>query len=206
MTAGQNVPMYVQAQNLGAVLQKGGKLPLGDANIEILLNEAHGIGAIVDRSSITFGDISINWDDASKLMYEGDSNLQRVYMPAKQDGSGKLRPDFELQQTIDTLNQKLDGMTPGQIKSAIADIPGVTYNEQTGTVEAKNMHVFLTFSAVASDDTLGNNLKKSQYLHKLNNDEDRQKKSRYNEAIAIRSSADGKDKRDKTNNPRTTWW
>ena len=206
MTAGQNVPMYVQAQNLGAVLQKDGKLPLGDANIEILLNEAHGIGAIVDRSSITFGDISISWDDASKLMYEGDSNLQRVYMPAKQDSSGKLRPDFELQQTIDTLNQKLDGMTPGQIKSAIADIPGVTYNEQTGTVEAKNMHVFLTFSAVASDDTLGNNLKKSQYLHKLDNDEDRQKKSRYNEAIAIRSSADGKDKRDKTNNPRTTWW
>lgn len=68
------------------------------------------------------------------------------------------------------------------------------------------MHVFLTFSAVASDDTLGNNLKKSQYLHELDNAEDRQKKSRYNDAIAIRSSVDGKDKRDKTNNPRTTWW
>ena len=206
MTAGQNVPMYVQAQNLGSVLQKDGKSPLGDANLEILLNEAHGIGAIVDRSSITFGDIAISWDDASKLMYEGDSNLQRVYMPAKPDGSGRLRPDFELQQTIDTVNKQIEGMTPGQIKSAIADIPGVVYNEQTGTVEAKNMHVFLTFSAVASDDTLGNNLKKSQYLHELDNSEDRQKKSRYNDAIAIRSSVDGKDKRDKTNNPRTTWW
>ena len=206
MTSGQNVPMYVKAQNLGAVLQKDGKLPLGDANVEIVLNEAHGLGAIVDRSSITFGDVAISWDDASKLMYEGDSNLQRVYMPAKQDGSGRLRPDFELQQTIDTINQKISGMTSGQIKSAIADIPGVTYNEQTGTVEAKNMHVFLTFSAVASDDTLGNNLKKSQYLHELSNSEDRQKKSRYNDAISIRSSTDGKDKRDKTNNPRTTWW
>ena len=206
MTAGQNVPMYVQAQNLGSVLQKDGKSPLGDANLEILLNEAHGIGAIVDRSSITFGDISISWDDASKLMYEGDSNLQRVYMPAKPDGSGRLRPDFELQQTIDIVNKQIEGMTPGQIKSAIADIPGVVYNEQTGTVEDKNMHVFLTFSAVASDDTLGNNLKKSQYLHELDNAEDRQKKSRYNDAIAIRSSVDGKDKRDKTNNPRTTWW
>lgn len=206
MTAGQNVPMYVQAQNLGAVLQKDGKSPLGDANLEILLNEAHGIGAIVDRSSITFGDIAISWDDASKLMYEGDTNLQRVYMPAKPDGSGKLRPDFELQQTIDTLNQKLDGMTPGQIKSAIADIPGVVYNEQTGIVEAKNMHVFLTFGAVASDDTLGNNLKQSQYLHELSNSEDRQKKSRYNDAVAVKSSTNGGSKRDKTNNPRTTWW
>jgi hypothetical protein len=60
MTSGQNVPMYVQAQNLGAVLQKDGKSPLGDSNVEILLNEAHGIGAIVDRSSITFGDIAIS--------------------------------------------------------------------------------------------------------------------------------------------------
>jgi hypothetical protein len=137
-------------------------------------------------------------------MYEGDSNLQRVYMPAKPDGSGRLRPDFELQQTIDNVNKQIEGMTPGQIKSAISDIPGVVYNEQTGTVEAKNMHVFLTFSAVASDDTLGNNLKKSQYLHELSNAEDRQKKSRYNDAISIRSSVDGKDKRDKTNNPRTT--
>jgi hypothetical protein len=138
-------------------------------------------------------------------MYEGDSNLQRVYMPVKQDSSGRLRPDFELQQKIDMVNKQIDGMTPGQIKSAISDIPGVVYNEQTGTVEAKNMHVFLTFNAVASDDTLGNNLKKSQYLHQLDNSEDRQKKSRYNDAISIRSSADGKDKRDKTNNSRTTW-
>jgi len=60
MTSSSNVPMYVSAQNMGAVLQKDGKLPLGDANVETVLNEAHGIGAIVDRSSITFGDISIS--------------------------------------------------------------------------------------------------------------------------------------------------
>ena len=204
MSSEQNVPMYVQAQNLGAVLQKDGKSPLGDANLEIVLNEGHGIGAIVDRSSITFGDIPISWDEASKLMYEGDSNMQRVYMPVKKDSSGRIRPDFELQQTLDVINKQIEGMTPGQIKSAISDIPGAVYNEQTGMVEAKNMHVFLTFSAVASDDTLGNNLKKSQYLHQLNNQEDRMKKDRYNTAVAIRSSVDGK--RDKTNNPRTTWW
>ena len=206
MTNQQNTPMYVQVQNLGSVLQKDGKLPLGDANVELLLNEAHGIGPIVDRSSITFGDISISWDDASKLMYEGDGNLYRVHMPVKQDSSGRLRPDFELQQTIDTINDQIEGMTPGQIKSAISDIRGVKYNEQTGLVEATNTHAFLTFSAVASDDTLGNNLKKSQYLHELSNEEDRKKKSRYNDAISIRSSIDGGSKNNKSNNPRTTWF
>ena len=206
MTSGSNTPMYISAQNLGAVLQKDGKLPLGDANVETVLNEAHGIGAIIDRSSITFGDVAIGWDDTSKLMYEGDSNIYRAYLPAKKDSSGRIRPDFELQGKLDTINKQLEGMTPGQIKSAIADIPGVKYNEQTGMVEAENMHVFLTFSAIASDDTLGNNLKSSKYLHELSDQEDRQKKNKYNEAIKYRSSTTGKNGKVETGNSRTDWW
>lgn len=206
MSSNQNVPMYVSAQNLGAVLQKDGKLPMGDANVETVLNEAHGIGAVVDRRSITFGDIAISWDDASKLMYEGDGNMYRVYMPAKKDSSGVIRPDFELQQKLDTINKQLEGMTPGQIKSAIADIPGVKYNENTGLVEAKNIETFITFGAIASDDTMGSGLKNSHYLHRLTNQEDSQKKDKYNEAIKYRASATGKNGRVETGNARTDWW
>ena len=206
MSSNQNVPMYVSAQNLGAVLQKDGKLPMGDANVETVLNEAHGIGAVVDRRSITFGDIAISWDDASKLMYEGDGNMYRVYMPAKKDSSGVIRPDFELQQKLDTINKQLKGMTPGQIKSAIADIPGVKYNENTGMVEAKNMGTFLTFGAITSDDTMGAGLKNSHYLHRLTDQEDRQKKNKYNEAIKYRTSTTGKNGRSETGNSRTDWW
>ena len=206
MSSNQNVPMYVSAQNLGAVLQKDGKLPMGDANVETVLNEAHGIGAVVDRRSITFGDVAISWDDASKLMYEGDGNMYRVYMPAKKDSNGIMRPDFELQQKIDIINGQLEGMTPGQIKSAIADIPGVVYNENTGMVEAKNTEVFLTFGAIASDDTMGSGLKSSHYLHQLTDQEDRQKKDKYNEAIKYRHSATGKNGRAETGNSRTNWW
>lgn len=56
----QNTAMVVQAQDLGPVLQKDGKSPLGDANVEVLLNEAYGIGAIVNRDAVTFGDVPIN--------------------------------------------------------------------------------------------------------------------------------------------------
>lgn len=206
MSSNQNVPMYVSAQNLGAIMQKDGKLPIGDANVETVLNEAHGIGAVVDRRSITFGDVAISWDDASKLMYEGDENMYRVYMPAKKDANGIVRPDFELQQKIDTINNQLEGMTAGQIKSAIADIPGVVYNENTGMVEAKNTEVFLTFSAIASDDTMGSGLKSSHYLHPLTDQEDRQKKDKYNEAIKYRQSVAGKNGRAETGNSRTDWW
>ena len=136
-------------------------------------------------------------------MYEGDGNMYRVYMPAKKDSNGIMRPDFELQQKIDTINGQLEGMTPGQIKSAIADIPGVVYNENTGMVEAKNTEVFLTFGAIASDDTMGAGLKSSHYLHQLTDQEDRQKKDKYNEAIKYRHSATGKNGRAETGNSRT---
>ena len=204
VNAGQNTPMYVSAQNLGPVLKKDEKSLMGDVNLEVLLNEAYGIGAQVDRSSITFGDVPITWDDASKLMYEGDSNFYRVHLPATKDSAGRIRPDFELQKTIDSINKELQGMTPGQIKSAIADIPGVKFNEKTGLVEAKNTHVFYTFSAIASDDTLGN-LNGSQYVHQLSNQEDRQKKNKYNEAVKYRSSVRGKNA-EETGNSRTDWW
>ncbi len=70
-------------------------------------------------------------------------------------------------------------------------------------VEAKNMQAFLTFSAVASDDTLGNNLKSSNYLHRLSDQEDRQKKDKYNEIIKFRTSVTGKNGKSETGNPRT---
>lgn len=51
--------MYVTAQNLGPVLSKDEKTLFGDANLEEVLNDAYGIGGIVDRSAITFGEMSI---------------------------------------------------------------------------------------------------------------------------------------------------
>ena len=51
--------MYVSAQNLGPVLNKDEKTLFGDANLEEVLNEAYGVGGIVDRSSITFGEIPV---------------------------------------------------------------------------------------------------------------------------------------------------
>lgn len=208
LSSDKSTPMYVSAQNLGPVLSKDEKTLFGDANLEEVLNDAYGIGGIVDRSAITFGEMPISWDDASKLMFEGGTNMYRALVPVKRDSTGKLRPNFELQEKINEMNENglFKNMSAESIRNVVADIPGVRYNEQTGLIEATDVAPFLILQATASTDTLSSDLKSTKYLHDLSNEEDRKKKSKYNEITGTRPSYGGSEKRQGTGNPKTTWW
>ena len=198
--------MYVSAQNLGPVLSKDEKTLFGDANLEEVLNDAYGIGGIVDRSAITFGEMPITWDDASKLMFEGSTNMYRTLVPVKRDSTGKLRPNFELQEKINEMNESgvFENMSSESIRNAVADIPGVRYNEQTGLIEAAEVAPFLVLQATASTDTLSGDLKNMKYLHDLSDEEDRKKKRKYNDITGTRPSRGGEEKRQSTGNPKTS--
>ena len=208
LSSDKSTPMYVSAQNLGPVLSKDEKTLFGDANLEEVLNDAYGIGGIVDRSAITFGEMPITWDDASKLMFEGGTNMYRALVPVKRDSTGKLRPNFELQEKINEMNENslFKNMSAESIRNVVADIPGVRYNEQTGLIEATEVAPFLVLQATASTDTLSGDLKSMKYLHDLSNEEDRKKKSKYNDITGTRPSYGGGEKRQSTGNPKTTWW
>lgn len=208
LSSDKSTPMYVSAQNLGPVLSKDEKTLFGDANLEEVLNDAYGIGGVVDRSAITFGEMPIAWDDASKLMFEGGTNMYRALIPVKRDSTGRLRPNFELQEKINEMNENglFKNMSVESIRNVVADIPGVRYNEQTGLIEATDVAPFLVLQATASTDTLSGDLKSTKYLHDLSNEENRKKKSKYNELTGTRPSYGGGEKRQSTGNPKTTWW
>lgn len=206
LSSDKSTPMYISAQNLGPVLNKDEKTLFGDANLEDVLNNAYGLGGIVDRSAITFGELPISWDDASKLMFESGTNMYRALVPAKRDSVGRLRPDFELQEKINHLNSTMENMSPDSIKQAIADIKNVRYNEQTGMIEATNVAPFIILQASASTDTLSKDLKNTKYLHDLTNQEDKRKKTKYNTIISSTSGYGDSTKRQSTDNPRTSWW
>ena len=208
LSSDKATPMYVSAQNLGPVLSKDEKTLFGDANLEEVLNDAYGIGGVVDRSAITFGEMPITWDDASKLMFEGSTNMYRALVPVKRDSTGKLRPNFELQEKINEMNESgvFENMSSESIRNTVADIPGVRYNEQTGLIEAAEVAPFLVLQATASTDTLSGDLKNMKYLHDLSDEEDRKKKSKYNDVTGTRPSRGGEEKRQSTGNPKTSWW
>jgi hypothetical protein len=53
----------------------------------------------------------ITWDDASKLMFEGGTNMYRALIPVKRDSTGRLRPNFELQEKINEMNETVFSKT-----------------------------------------------------------------------------------------------
>jgi len=132
--------------------------------------------------------------------------MHRVLMPVKKDATGKIRPNFELQEKINEMNESnlFKNMSSESIRNSVADIPGIKYNEQTGLIEAVDVAPFLVLQATASTDTLSKDLKNTKYLHNLSKDEDRKKKNKYNTIIGSRPQYGGGEKRQDTGNPKTT--
>lgn len=70
--------LYVFAQDAGPILDKAGKNRFESANLSEVIKNARGIGAIIDPSSITFGDHLVDNTQWSKIVYDNSSNMQRV--------------------------------------------------------------------------------------------------------------------------------
>lgn len=211
MTSNSGVPMYALTQNMGPIQTSDGSKAFGNANVEDVLTNSAGLPLMgLDKNAITFGDIPVDWIDVSKLVYDSSSELNRVWLPYINDG-GKIRPNFALIKRIDELNElyingdKKTIMNPGQINSIIGR-EGLYYDEKTGKIVAKDTMPFISFGAIASNDTFGKELSDASWLHACTDKEDSKWKDLYNDLTEYRSFyADAKDK-EKTGRPKTTWW
>lgn len=209
MTSKSNTPIYALVQNMGPVQSSDGKTAFGNANVEDVLTNSGGLPLMgLDKSAITFGDMPIDWIDAVKLVYDSSSELQRVWLPYIND-NGKIRPNFKLIKEIDTLNKaytsKKNSMTDAQLEETASKY-GLVYDKETRMFVASDTMPFISFGAVASNDTLSNELENSDWLHACTDSEDRRWKDLYNDLTEFRSFyADAKEK-EKTGRPKTTWW
>ena len=181
MTSKSGVPMYAFTQDLGPVLNADGKSAKGNANLEDVLTNGYGL-TTVDKRSITFGDQLIDWADANKIVYDASTNLKRVYLPATKV-NGRITPDFEMYNKISELNESVkdQGLNDDQIAKLVeSTYPNLTYNRNTGLIEAKNTQLFFTFGAIASTDTYGKDIKNSDWRIEQSDEVDRSWQNIYN--------------------------
>ena len=202
MTSKSGVPMYIYSQNAGPIRTNDNKKNFGNANLQDVLVNGYGMSD-VDQRSITFGDIPIDWSDASKIVYDGSTNIKRVYMPFIND-NGKIRPNLKLYQEISDLNENIlnQGWNEGQIKTFVASRPDLSYDNTTKTIVAKNSQLFLTFGGIASDDTFGNNLNDSNWLIPQSSEIDQNWKDEYN----FLTGFENKEKNSRELNRKKTDW
>lgn len=202
MTSKSGVPMYAYVQNLGGILNEDGKSAMGDANLEDIFTNGYCLSTDVDKKSITFGDSLLDWSDASKIVYDSSTNLQRVYLPARVV-NGRITPDFEMYKTISQLNAKLEEYSAGDIKDFLKNnYPDLEYDEKNKMIIAKNTQLFLTFGAIASTDTFSKDMSKSDWL--VHNEElDKKWQGKYNALTGFRTNKTIGTGHDATGNKKT---
>ena len=190
MTSKSGVPMYAFTQDLGPVLNSDGKSAKGNANLEDVLTNGYGL-TTVDKRSITFGDQLIEWSDANKIVYDASTNLKRVYLPATKV-NGRITPDFKMYNKISELNTSVkdQGLNDDQISKLVeSTYPNLTYNRNTGLIEAKNTQLFFTFGAIASTDTYGRDIKNSNWRIEQSDEVDRSWQNTYNRLVGYSTNS-----------------
>ena len=190
MTSKSGVPMYAFTQDLGPILNSDGKSAKGNANVEDVLTNGYGL-TTVDKRSITFGDQLIDWADANKIVYDASTNLKRVYLPATKV-NGRITPDFEMYNKISELNEsvKRQDLSDDQIAKLVeSTYSNLTFNRNTGLIEAKNTQLFFTFGAIASTDTYGKDIKDSDWRVPQSDEIDRSWQNIYNRLVGYSTNS-----------------
>lgn len=190
MTSKSGVPMYAFTQDLGPILNSDGKSAKGNANIEDVFTNGYGL-TTVDKRSITFGDQLIDWADTNKIVYDASTNLKRVYLPATKV-NGRITPDFEMYNKISELNESVrrQELNDDQIAKLVeSTYSNLTFNRNTGLIEAKNTQLFFTFGAIASTDTYGKDIKDSDWRIPQSDEVDRSWQNTYNRLVGYSTNS-----------------
>ena len=149
--------------------------------------------------SITFGNRLLeNWE-LPAIMYEGGQQTYSVYLPYKEI-NGKISPDFELS---DRYNKYLKAIKDNpnmpdiEKRSLLSQLqltgPGIDSSDLKN-IRLKNTMRFLTFKAVAGDDTIELDSIKN-YLGKLDREMGKLFKVPYNNALKYNTTTPQKNEK-----------
>lgn len=149
--------------------------------------------------SITFGNRLLeNWE-LPAIMYEGGQQTYSVYLPYKEI-NGKISPDFEL---FDRYNKYLKAIKDNpnmpdiEKRSLLSQLqltgPGIDSSDLKN-IRLKNTMRFLTFKAVAGDDTIELDSIKN-YLGKLDKEMGKLFKVPYNNALKYNTTTPQKNEK-----------
>ena len=149
--------------------------------------------------SITFGNRLLeNWE-LPAIMYEGGQQTYSVYLPYKEI-NGKISPDFEL---FDKYNKYLKAIKDNPNMPDIEKRSLLSQLQLTGSgidssdlknIRLKNTMRFLTFKAVAGDDTIELDSIKN-YLGKLDREMGKLFKVPYNNALKYNTTTPQKNEK-----------
>lgn len=184
---GSKVSLNVVGQNGGPLIDRQGDR-VDQNNLRELLKSTYAF-QIVDTNSITFGSQVVSPQDYDKLVWDNSSQITRVFLPYIQTDEGKIVPNFGLLAQIDEFQKEIDNMggqiTPNiqqQLQEYFGDV--VFYNPGTKKLQVNDKYVkpFLSISAYANSNTMGNLDTTDAFLSSVDRETGKQIKADYENA------------------------
>lgn len=189
--------ILAQGHIVGPIVNNN-KQPIGTTSLQQLLQQAEPLRAVVDAQSVTFGDQLLNPNSYEKIMYDGNSQMYRVWLPTK-EVNGRITVDFDTQQMADQLmNQiKNSGIVDNTMIRDLVEqeFPNATWDPNLKIIKFKTSKPFMVFGAYASGKEF-DGLSDSKYVWNLSRDEGKQIKQKYNNLMEYSNIYGGKVKTD----------
>lgn len=199
---GSSISLYLKGQNAGPLLTRQNDR-VEQNNLRELLKTTYAFQT-VDTDSITFGSQLINPQDYDKLVWDGSSQITRIFLPYVEIENGKIVPNFELLDQIDQFQKEINNMggqiTPNiqqQLKEYFGDI--VFFNPETKKLQVRDTYMkpFLSISAYVNSNTMNNLNTSDRFLSSVDRETGKQIKADYENATEyymLHGEELGKDK------------
>lgn len=184
---GSKISLNAVGQNGGPLIDRQGDR-VDQNNLRELLKLTYAFQT-VDTNSVTFGSQIVSPEDYDKLVWDNSSQITRIFLPYIQTDEGKIVPNFGLLAQIDEFQKEIDTMggqiTPNiqqQLQEYFGDV--VFYNTETKKLQVNNKYVkpFLSISAYANSNTMGNLDTTDAFLSSVDRETGKQIKADYENA------------------------
>lgn len=188
--------LWAYAQSMGPILKDG--KGMGVSSLNDILTDFDATG-IIDWAHVTFGDSPLQAVDFPKVIYDGTSQIQRVWLPVTNDGS----IDFTAQKQMSDLQNWINDngvINEAAIQERVSEIPNAEWDSEKKIVKfnLSKCKPFLVIRGITSSDMVRFDTK-SPYVWNMEKGEDDIRKEWmdvYNNMLENGTPAEGKKKYD----------
>lgn len=195
------VGIKTRGQAYGFRDESGNRIAMGNME-NILTQKDNALGNVVDINSISIGNTLVNTLDLHKIVYDGSSTLNRMYLPIDEDvyaATGHIKPDFDALdkfQKFKKWSKDNPNASPQEQAMKAEDLGlSIQYDSNTNSWKFRNTHLFLSLNGYVSEEVIPMENSDKKYLSYMDKSTRKELLDLYENYVNYGQSSPDKDKK-----------
>lgn len=195
------VGIKARGQAYGFRDESGNRIAMGNME-NILTQKDNALGNVVDVNSISIGNTLVNTLDLHKIVYDGSSTLNRMYLPIDEDvyaATGHIKPDFDALdkfQKFKKWSKDNPNASPQEQAIKAEDLGlSIQYDSNANSWKFRNTHLFLSLNGYVSEELIPMEDSDKKYLSHMDKSTRKELLDLYENYVNYGQSSPDKDKK-----------